>query len=113
MERLKACLCCTHTIELQVNAAGHILVCKHFAPLLINAARVNGATECASCLRCVSLIMHAGRACAMFQLLLSQRAAPVLQGAAGSHCQPVRKGGQHRGQPAGGLALLPRVKGGR
>lgn len=28
-----------------VNAAGHILVCKAFAPLLINAAKVNGATE--------------------------------------------------------------------
>jgi NAD(P)-dependent dehydrogenase (short-subunit alcohol dehydrogenase family) len=29
----------------QVNAAGHILVCAAFQPLLVNAARVNGATE--------------------------------------------------------------------
>ncbi|KAI7838057.1 hypothetical protein COHA_008140 [Chlorella ohadii] len=29
----------------QVNAAGHILVAKHFAPLLINAAKLNGATD--------------------------------------------------------------------
>lgn len=29
----------------QVNAAGHILVCQAFAPLLINAAAANGATE--------------------------------------------------------------------
>ena len=28
-----------------VNAAGHILVCKAFAPLLSNAAKANGATE--------------------------------------------------------------------
>lgn len=28
-----------------VNAAGHILVCQAFAPLLANAARANGATE--------------------------------------------------------------------
>jgi len=31
--------------DIQVNAAGHILVAKHFAPLLINAAKLNGATE--------------------------------------------------------------------
>ena len=29
----------------QVNAAGHILVAKHFAPLLAAAAKANGATE--------------------------------------------------------------------
>ena len=29
----------------QVNAAGHILVCSAFQPLLVAAARVNGATE--------------------------------------------------------------------
>jgi hypothetical protein len=27
------------------NAAGHILVCKAFAPLLINAAKASCATE--------------------------------------------------------------------
>lgn len=29
----------------QINAAGHILVCQAFAPLLVAAARENGATE--------------------------------------------------------------------